>query len=69
MVDLTSEKIMCIYCLKRNNLDKDRAYILCVLGHGLHLISPLVPWHGRIKYFYIIRDILVTGSNFQSTTP
>lgn len=39
-VDLTSEKIRCICFLKRNDLDKGRAYVSCVAGQGLPLKLP-----------------------------
>lgn len=31
-VDQTYDEIICTYFLKRNGLDKGRAYILCVVG-------------------------------------
>lgn len=39
-VDLIGEEIRCMYCLKKNGIDKDKAYISALVGHGLHLKLP-----------------------------
>lgn len=48
-VDLTSDKIRYMYYLKRNSLDKGRAYILCVFGYGLHLklLDSFIGWKDK----------------------
>lgn len=55
-VDLTSNEIRCMYYLKRNDLDKDRAYISCIVGHRIHLKMPDSTSWWKDKYFYIIGE-------------
>lgn len=60
-MDLTSYEIICMYCLKRNDSEKGRVYISCVVGHELHLKLPYSTSGWNDKYFYITRDIWGDG--------
>lgn len=55
-MDLISDKIICMYCLKMNGLDKEKVYISCIVGHGLHLKLTNSSTGCKDKYLYIIGD-------------
>lgn len=55
-VDLKGDNIRYMYCLKKNNLNKGRAYIFSVVENKLHLKLPDSTMRWKDKYFYIIGD-------------
>lgn len=52
-VDLTSDELWSMYCLKNNDLDKGRVYISYVVRHELHLKLSVVAHARRINIFIL----------------